>query len=48
MVPLPEREETLLKALEDSELQYRRLFETARDGILVVPKGALIPPGTVV
>ena len=36
MVPLPEREETLLKALEDSELQYRRLFETARDGILVV------------
>lgn len=36
MVPAQQREETLLQALENSELQYRRLFDTAGDGILVV------------
>src|SRR5579863_10406167 len=39
MVPVLQREETLLQALENSELQYRRLFDTARDGILVVDAG---------
>ena len=36
MVPAQQREETLLQALENSEIQYRRLFDTAGDGILVV------------
>ncbi len=39
MVPVYQREETLLQALENSELQYRRLFDTAHDGILVVDAG---------
>jgi PAS domain S-box-containing protein len=39
MVPAYQREETLLQALENSELQYRRLFDTAHDGILVVDAG---------
>jgi|CZKI01.1.fsa_nt_gi two-component system cell cycle sensor histidine kinase/response regulator CckA len=36
MIPVQQREEVLLQALENSELQYRRLFETAQDGILIV------------
>jgi two-component system cell cycle sensor histidine kinase/response regulator CckA len=36
MFPVLLREETLLQALENSELQYRRLFETAQDGILIL------------
>lgn len=36
MFPVLQREETLLQALENSELQYRRLFDSAGDGILVV------------
>src|SRR5579863_3176283 len=39
MVPAQQREETLLQALENSELQYRRLFDSAGDGILVVDAG---------
>ena len=33
-MPIVKSEE--LKALETSELRFRRLFETARDGILLV------------
>src|SRR5271170_1795729 len=36
MFPVLQREETLLQALENSELRYRRLFETAQDGILIL------------
>ena len=36
MFPVLQREETLLQALENLELQYRRLFDSAGDGILVV------------
>ncbi len=35
-VSILQREETLLQALENSELQFRRLFETAQDGLLVL------------
>lgn len=40
MVTATQREETLLQALENSELQYRRLFETAQDGILILDAGS--------
>jgi PAS domain S-box-containing protein len=39
MTPAPLREETLLQALQNSELRYRRLFETAQDGILILDAG---------
>jgi two-component system cell cycle sensor histidine kinase/response regulator CckA len=39
MKPAPQREETLLQALQNSELRYRRLFETAQDGILILDAG---------
>ena len=34
--PLPSREELRAEALRISELRYRRLFETAQDGILIL------------
>jgi len=34
--PVPQRIETLLRGLQNSELRYRRLFEAAQDGILIL------------
>jgi PAS domain S-box-containing protein len=39
MKPAPQRLETLLQELQKSELRYRRLFETAQDGILILDAG---------
>jgi len=36
MDPSPPRIEPLLRALQDSEVRYRRLFEAAQDGILIL------------
>jgi PAS domain S-box-containing protein len=36
MDPVPPRIETLLRGLQNSELRYRRLFEAAQDGILIL------------
>jgi PAS domain-containing protein len=38
-MPASGRENSLELALETSELRYRRLFETAQDGILILDAG---------
>jgi len=35
----PENEKSIREALRDSEVRYRRLFETAQDGILLLDAG---------
>jgi PAS domain S-box-containing protein len=39
MHPASQNEETVQEALRNSELRYRRLFETAQDGILILEAG---------
>ncbi|MDD2763594.1 MAG: ATP-binding protein [Opitutaceae bacterium] len=39
MNPAPQSKETIQQALQDSEVRYRRLFEAAQDGILILDAG---------
>ena len=39
MNPAPQDEKTVQEALRNSEVRYRRLFETAQDGILILDAG---------